>query len=90
MLLHFEYWAAPFHSASGHSVCDQVISEVRRHIGDYSKGFSGIYAHLEPRLDDAIMRGERLEGENGKTGSDNPSTQLHKLVRYLCDLRVMA
>lgn len=90
VLLHFEYVAAPFRAAGGHSACDRVISEVRRYIADYSKDFSGIYAQLEPRLGDAITHGARLETENGRTGSDNPSTQLHELVKYLRDLRATA
>lgn len=87
VLLHFQYWSAPFKSAGGQSACDRVIAEVTRHIPGYSKDFSGVFALLEPRIEDAIRHGERLEAENADTGSDNPSTQLHHLVKYLRDLR---
>lgn len=73
----------------GHANFDQAIDRIRGS-SLYSKDFSGIYAQLEPWLGDAITHGARLETENGRTGSDNPSTQLHELVKYLRDLRATA
>ena len=87
LLLHFVYYTAPFNATGNRSACDRVIAAVRRHVPGYRKGFAGIYVHLEERLERAIEHGQRLMSENQHSGSDNPSTQVHRLVSYLRDLR---
>jgi len=88
ILLHFEYTAAPYNAAGGRSSCMRVIDYLKRnHLSDYEKNFGGVFALLAPRYNDAVVHAERLERENSRSNSINPATQVHKLVKYLRDLR---
>jgi len=39
------------------------------------------------KLSDALVHAARLEQHGKDADSDNPSTQMHKLVKYLRDLK---
>lgn len=86
VLLHFAYSSAPFAASGGRSPCDNVIEAMKRHIGDYTKSMEGLYNHLKPLTDQALAHADRIEAENLRSGSKNPSTDVHNLVRYLREL----
>jgi hypothetical protein len=86
VLLHYAYSSAPFSASGGRSPCDNVIEAMKRHIGDYKKSMEGLYAYLKPLTDQALAHADRIEAENRLSDSNNPSTDMHKLVRYLREL----
>jgi hypothetical protein len=88
ILLHFGYTTRAFGSTgpSG-SVCASVIKALKKHISVYDKGTDGLFSSLKERLPDAIIHASRLEKHTEVSGSDNPSTKIHKLVGYLRDLK---
>lgn len=86
ILLHFEYTRQPFHGAGKRSICDNLIRELRRHIEDYDKGRKDIYTLVANDTEKAIEHAKQAEADAADTGSDNPSTQMHMLVRRLLTL----
>ena len=86
VLLHFVYSSAPFAASGGRSPCDNVIEAMKRHIGEYTKSMEGLYIYLKPLTDQALGHADRIEAENLRSGSENPSTDVHKLVRYVREL----
>jgi len=86
VLLHFAYSSAPFTPSGGRSPCDNVIEAMRRHIDDYAKSMEGLYDRIKPLTDQALAHADRLETENLRSGSPNPATGVHKLIRYLREL----
>ena len=87
ILLHFDYIAAPFNRAGTKSSCERLISELLKHVPNYTKGQRPIYDLLVSKTPDAIRHAVRLQRENRQTGSTNPSTRVHELVKYLVALR---
>jgi hypothetical protein len=87
LLLHFGYSAAPFHRAGKKSSGDQAIAKLATHIPGYNKGLKNIYDLLAPKTTDAIQNAMRLQRENTRTRSSNPSTRAHELVQYLITLK---
>jgi hypothetical protein len=53
----------------------------------YQKGLKNIYELLALKTAAAILNGKRLQRENARTDSVNPSTRVHDLVQYLVDLK---
>jgi hypothetical protein len=54
---------------------------------NYTKGLRTVFAELLPLLDTAKLNAGRLRTDNEATGSSNPGTMMHDLVRYLTTLR---
>ena len=87
VLLHYLYTTRPFAASGARSACDNVVADIRAHLPEYEKNFEGVFEKLWPLLDMAIRHGERLALHNRGTGSDNPATEVHTLVKYLRSLR---
>ncbi|HHT9962479.1 TPA: RloB domain-containing protein, partial [Legionella pneumophila] len=60
-----------------------LLSEVKTHIGNYDKGQKNIYELTKSSLQIAISRAKRINLQNKKIDSDNPSTNMYELVEYL-------
>lgn len=90
LLLHFIYTTKSFGStgASG-SICASVIKELKKkgRIPHYEKGSKNIFPALLEKLPDALINAVRLEKHGKDVGSENPSTNMHKLVEYLGKLK---
>jgi len=86
LLLHFTYTDRTFAGTGNRSPCDEVISELRRHLPDYEKGDRGIYRQTEENIDRAITHAKRALAAAEATGTDNPSTLVFELVEYLKQL----
>lgn len=87
LLLHFHYTTRAFGGRGPDtSICAEVIEELQRDLPDYTKGMKDLFARLQDRLDEALDNASRLKVYNESVGSDNPSTEVHKLVEYLRDL----
>jgi hypothetical protein len=87
ILLHFGYTAAPFAVAGGRSACDNVVRAIREHMPEYQKALGGIFEQLQPHVEAALTHGNRLAQHNRDTGSENPGTKIHELVKYLRELK---
>ena len=86
VLLHFVYTTAPFAVAGGKSACEKVIEAVREHLPEYEKTMTDVFQKLQPNVDTAVTHAERLVQHNRDTGSKNPATTVHELVKYLRNL----
>lgn len=87
LLLHFAYTSRPFSSVPNTSACEMVIRDLKTYLPNYDKGRAALYDELLPYQVGAIMRAQRLEEENVRTATTNPSTGIHSLVRYLINLK---
>lgn len=76
ILLHFEHVTSPL-------TRDQLNEKVRDHLANYEKGKTDVYNQTLDLQETAIMNAEKLE----KNGTDCPSTNVHKLVQRLLDIR---
>ncbi len=87
LLLHYVYTTRPFCCTS--SDCDLVITELRKIylFQDYNKGNKNIFTKTKDKLNTAIKHAEQLEKNNKATNSNNPSTNIHELVKYLLTLK---
>ncbi|MBQ8706797.1 MAG: RloB domain-containing protein [Succinivibrionaceae bacterium] len=79
-LLHFEYTTKPFSSASS------VISELKRYIPFYAKNNSGVFFALKDKMITAIRNAENVNAYVSRISTDNPSTKVVDLVKYLLEL----
>lgn len=87
LLLHFTYSAKPYKSLPGNSSGNQVLTELKQYITDYSKGKRTIFSDLVNQLDQADGYAEQVLQANQRNGSENPSTHVHKLIRTLQELK---
>lgn len=87
ILLHFAYSTAPFVKTGNKSACDKVVDAIRDHLPTYQKAFAGVFEHLQPRVNDAVSHGKQLVQYNQDTGSENPATRVHELVKFLRNLK---
>ena len=86
LLLHFRKTTRDFDTGSG-SICDRVITELKRHLPNYAKGARGVYVHTMDRIADAVNRAEEVMQYCESAGTDHPSTRIHELVVYLKGLK---
>ena len=87
ILLHYAYSSAPVTASGGRSACDNVVAAIHRHLPEYEKAFGDAFEKLAPMLDTAITHADWLAVHNRDTGSDNPATKVHELVKYLRSLK---
>lgn len=87
VLLHFAYSSAPVMPSGNRTACENVVAAIRRHLPAYEKAFDSVFEELWPLLDNAITHGHRLALHNKQTGSENPATKVHELVKYLRSLK---
>lgn len=53
----------------------------------YDKGVPGLFAKTQDRMETALARADRANATARQAGTDNPSTQMPALIRYLLQLR---
>lgn len=88
LLLHFCYTDKPFHAAGKKSMGDQVVAALKTKQGfrSYGKGQKGVYAQLKGMLNNALGYAQQLRNHCAATDSNNPSTDIDKLVLELQNL----
>lgn len=89
LLLHFNYTTAAFVAAGGKSAGDRVLSELKGYWPEYGKGKLGVFVHLFQALDFAKANAARGLADAKRTGSTNPSTNVHELVEYLQNIKTI-
>lgn len=83
LLLHFENITRPYQAVGNRSICEQVIRDLGQHIQQYEKGMNNVFELTYPLVNEAIRQAERREVQCIENGTDNPSTKVHHLVKYL-------
>ncbi|WP_457573176.1 RloB family protein [Desulfolithobacter sp.] len=86
LLLHFRKTTRNFDTGPG-SICDRVISELKAHLPDYTKGTRGVYHRTKDNLDTAINHAREVVRHCESAGTDHPSTKVHELIGYLQNLK---
>lgn len=86
-VLHFELRTAPFLPTSKRTAAQEVVHHLSQYLPGYEKGRQGLYSQIKGQTKQAITFAKRLEQQNQRSGSDNPSTQMHDLVEYLYELK---
>ncbi len=86
LLLHFRKTTRRFDAGPG-SICDRVITELETHLPKYSKGKKGIYRRTKEKLTTAIKNAEEVAEHCKSAGTDHPSTQIHRLITFLQELK---
>jgi hypothetical protein len=87
LLLHYQYSTKSYVPESGRSACDNVIRELRNHLPEYVKFHKDCYKILAAMLDKAPAHAEQLEKHNVESSSSNPGTKMHRLVKFLIEMR---
>lgn len=86
LLLHFRYTTRPYQAKNG-SICESVITDLKKFLPDYEKGGKNIFHKTKSLLPQAISNAKKVlhHCETGET--DMPSTRMHELVEYLQQLK---
>ncbi|WP_295881688.1 RloB family protein [uncultured Thiohalocapsa sp.] len=87
LLLHYSFHTAPFHPTQSRSPCAAVIAKLKKGpLHDYEKGLRGVYERTKPKLQQASENAEKAVKAAQAVGTDNPTTDLHELVKDLIAL----
>ncbi len=89
LLLHFVYTTEPFSPTERLSAADRVIDKLKKHLPDYDKSASELFTKLYEKLETAKGNAVNALRAADQTGTDNPSTRVHKLVGYLQNIKKM-
>lgn len=87
LLLHFCFSRRPYGPSHDRSPAENCIRDLRRYWPDYEKAGDGAYLQLKDAVGNAKVHAERAEADARRTGNRNPSTEVHKLVIYLEELK---
>ena len=89
LLLHFSPTTRPFVAVGNKSAGARLIDELKTYIPDYKKSQKGHFLKsIEMNtLDFARQNSRRIYDESVRSGNDNPSTNIHKLVDVLINLK---
>ena len=80
LLLHFEYTTRPY---GRQSAAHAVVADLKRHLPNYSKNDERIFEKLRDKVETA----KKNAAKSLRLGRDNPSTNVHKLVKYLQNIK---
>lgn len=87
LLLHFRYTDAPFNRTGRKSACDIALEQLTQWFPEYQKKLEDVYERVRAQYDTAHRHATRLQRDNRRTQSQNPSTRVHELVGYLLRLK---
>lgn len=79
VLLHYQYTTAPMPLFAD---VERKLKRIPEHAA-YTKGERGLFLCTFRNLEDALANAERANAEAARNGTDNPTTQLPGLIRYL-------
>lgn len=91
LLLHYTYTTKAYLNLPNNSSGKQIVRELKKYIKDYEKGDKDIFIKtfnsLESKnLNEVIVKAEESFTAAEASGTDNPSTKVHKLVERLLNL----
>ncbi len=87
LLLHFIFTTKPYARSESYSPGQHVLRDLKVYLPEYSKGSQHIYLQLMRYTDLAMCHAERAGQQAIQNQTDNPSTQVHRLVTYLRSLK---
>ena len=87
LLLHLSYSNKPYARSGKRSPAAQAEADLKKLLPEYMKGNRQILSKFIEKIDSAIENAERANRQAKRNDTDNPSTQVHKLVAYLRDLK---
>ncbi|MET1255321.1 RloB family protein [Aliikangiella maris] len=87
LILHFDFRTRPYSPLPGKSMGQQIISELKQFLPNYSKGDNTIFSQTESQLQFAKANASRGLKQAQRNNTDNPSTKIHILVEYLENLK---
>lgn len=87
LLLYFSYSNKPYARSGKRTPADQVTDDLKKYFPEYVKGNRQILSQFIGKIEIAIKNAERANRQARQNDTDNPSTQVDKLVIYLCDLK---
>lgn len=87
LLLHFIYTSKPYVAQHNNSAGNQVLTDLKNYIPDYTKGRKDIFEALIDQLDFAINNASRALQTAVANDTDNPSTRVHELVVFLRNIK---
>lgn len=87
LLLHFIFTTKPYARSESYSPGQHVLRDLKVHLPEYSKGSQHVYLQLMRYTDLAIRHAERASQQASQNQTDNPSTQVYRLVTYLRALK---
>ncbi len=85
-LMHFTYSTKAYVGGTG-SICQKVLDDLKKHLPEYNKGTRGVFHDLQDRMEVALKHAEQLARHCKRSDTDNPSTKVHELVKYLRDIK---
>lgn len=88
MLLHYKYTTRPFCAAGDESNCDQVIFALKEFMPDYQKGDRNVFEKTKNMIDTAIKHAKKVKQYHQTSGTENPSTEIYRLVEYLSGIKI--
>lgn len=83
LLLHFVYTTKGYARSGKKSIADAVITDLKKHISDYTKGREDIFEELVDKIEVAKSNSKRSLREALINKTDNPSTNIHDVIEYL-------
>lgn len=82
ILLHYRYTTTELaRFGDVHHLLRQIPEQA-----GYAKGAQGLFVATRTRLDDALSNADRANAEAARNNTDNPTTRIPVLIRYLMDL----
>ncbi len=87
-LLHYTNSAKPYVAKGSKSAGDNLISDLKKYLPDYTKNRKDIFSTLIDRIETAKTNAASVLRGAEKTGAFNPSTRVHKLVYYLQNIKL--
>jgi hypothetical protein len=86
LLLHHVLHQTAFRKTATKSIGGAVLSELKKHDKNYSKGIKGTWLRYKPNLQFAISNAEQVKKVANSSGNLNPSTSIHEVVELLMTL----
>lgn len=81
LILHFRYTTSPYEDTAA------LVRALKKHLPDYEKNDSGIFGKVQDKLETAKKNAARSLDDRSRAKTDNPSTNVHRLVRALQAIR---
>ena len=87
ILLHFCFTRRPYSRSQGRSPAENCIRDLRQRWPGHEKASDGVFLELRDAMDDAKEHANRAKVDAERTEEPNPSTEVHRLVTYLEELK---
>jgi hypothetical protein len=82
-LLHFCETDRPYKKTGKKSAAELLIKDLKKYIPKYKKNAEDMYSILREYMQIAIERAKKIDEQQKKAGTDDPSTKVHLLIEAL-------